>query len=276
MSVGQGKVALVVGASSGFGLGIAEALLAEGVIVYTAARRLDPMKGLAAKGARLVQMDICNDASVEAGIARIVAESGRIDILLNNAGYGAYGAVETVPVEEVMRQFDVNIFGLARVNKAVLPVMRAQRAGRIIVTSSLASHLSVPGSGWYTATKMALKGLAETLRMELHRTGVKVIQIEPGAVQTGFESVAFDGLDQREIYADYDWAGEQLRGFLTETYAKAPGPGGTVKAMHHAALARFPRAVYRTTSQSRLLPIVRAVLGLRLSSAIVRRMATGR
>lgn len=274
MSQSQDKVALVVGASSGFGMGIAQALLDEGVTVYAAARRLDPMAPLAKAGAHLVSMDICDAESVQHAVQGIIAETGRIDILLNNAGYGAYGPVEAVPIDEAQRQFDVNIFGLARVNNAVLPIMRAQNAGRIIVTASLASHISTPGAGWYTATKMALKALAETLRMELAGTGIKVIQIEPGPVQTGFEDVAFAGLDQRDVPDCYREMTQNIRAFLAQTYAKSPGPENTVRAMCHAALAGRPRAVYRTTMEARVLPILRGLLGTRLFSAIMRTVMT--
>lgn len=268
-------MALVVGASSGFGMGIARALLAEGVTVYAAARRLPPMQELAQAGAHLLSMDVAQDASVKEGIARILAEQGRIDIVLNNAGYGAYGALEAVPIEEAKRQFEVNIFGLARVNNAVLPSMRAQGSGRIIVTASLASHLSAPLAGWYTASKHALKALAETLRIELDGSGVKVVQIEPGPVQTQFEEVALNAMDRLQHPAQYQPLVAGVRRYLTRMYAKAPGPQSTVKAMLHAALAPEPRAVYRTTMEAKVLPLVRGLLGTALTGKLIRRVMLG-
>lgn len=254
-------VALVVGASSGFGLEVALALLARGWEVYAAARRLAPMAGIQAAGGHLLAMDVTSDSSVQAGVAAVLAQSGRIDVLLNNAGYGAYGAIEDVPLDEARRQFDVNLFGLARVNNAVLPAMRARRSGRIILTASMSSHISTAGSGWYAATKHAIKALAEALRMEVAHLGIKVIQIEPGPVRTGFEAVAFDAMDRLAISPDYQDVIGGFRRYMAKSYAAAPDGRSTVQAMLRAATARHPRTVYRTTLEARVLPLLRSALG---------------
>jgi NADP-dependent 3-hydroxy acid dehydrogenase YdfG len=264
------RVALVVGASSGFGKEAALALLAKGLTVYAAARRLEPMAEIGRAGGRLLAMDVTSDASVKDAIATLLAETGRIDVVLNNAGYGAYGAVETVPLDEVVRQFDVNLFGMARVNNAVLPAMRAQRSGRIIFSASLASHISAPGTGWYSATKHAVKAMAEALRSEVASLGIFVVQIEPGPVRTGFERVAFEAMDHLRHPHDYAQIIGGFRHYMTRSYAKAPGPGGTVKAMVDAAVSPHPRAVYRTTLDAKALPAIRTLLGGALFGTVLR------
>lgn len=269
MTTSGEKVALVVGASSGFGLHVAAALLERGIIVYAAARRTGPMQALADRGAHLLCMDVCDACSVQSGIDQIMAETGRVDIVFNNAGYGVYGACEAVPLEDIQRQFDVNLFGVARVNKAVLPIMRAQNSGRLILTSSLAAHVSPSCSGWYSATKHALNAVADALRGELLETGIKIIQIEPGPVQTGFESVAWSGMDKLAHPAAYRRIVSGYRNYMARSYAHAPGPESTIKAMLDAALSARPRAVYRTTPDARLLPVLRFVLGTRLFGALM-------
>lgn len=265
-------VVLVVGASSGFGHLAASMLLRHGLVVYAAARRLEPMQALADQGASLLEMDVTDDNSVRAAIDAIMETAGRIDIVLNNAGYGAYGAAECVPLDEAMRQFDTNLFGAARVHNAVLPHMRRQGAGRLILTTSLACHVSPPGQGWYSASKQALNGLADAMRGELSPLNIHVIRIEPGPVQTGFEDVALAGMDQRAHPADYGPFITACRRFMAKTYAKAPGPESTARAMVHAVTSSHPKAVYRTTTDARILPFVRWVLGTALFGRILNRL----
>ena len=142
-------------------------LLAAGYIAYAGARRVDAMRSLEAAGARVLSLDVTDDASMTAAVDTILRETGRIDVLVNNAGYGSYGALEDVPLDEGRRQFEVNIFGLARLTQLVLPTMRAQRAGRIVNVSSVSGKIGEPFGSWYHASKHALEGLSDSLRMEL-------------------------------------------------------------------------------------------------------------
>jgi len=157
------KTVLITGASSGIGAETVKALLAVGHTVYAGARRLDRMKSLADAGERLLALDVTDDASMTIAVQTILREAGRIDVLINNAGYGSYGALEDVPPEEARRQFDVNIFGLARLTQLVLPTMRAQRSGRIINISSIGGKFGEPFGCWYHATKFAVEGLSDSL-----------------------------------------------------------------------------------------------------------------
>ncbi|HOU91241.1 MAG TPA: oxidoreductase [Polyangiaceae bacterium] len=258
------KVVLITGASSGFGMLVAERLLAEGHAVYAAARRVERMAPLAAKGAHLLAMDVTDAASVEAGVAQVLAEQGRIDVLFNNAGYGSYGAVECVPMEEVRRQYEVNVFGVGRLIQAVVPHMRARRQGVVINTSSVVGQISMPMLGWYASTKHAVEALSDALRMELGPLGIDVVVIEPGPVRTEFEATAFATFARVAHPEEYRARAAAFERFSHAMYAKAPGPESTADAVMKAIHARRPRARYATTWMAAVLPRVRRWLGDRL------------
>src|SRR3954447_6448660 len=200
------KVALVTGGSSGIGECTVRELLGAGFTVYTAARRVERMEALADQGAHVFAMDVTVDASMVAGIERIIAEQGRIDLLVNNAGYGSYGAVEDVPIDEARRQFEVNLFGLARLVQLVTPHMRSQGAGRIINISSIGGKFYEPFGAWYHATKFAVEGFSDSLRLELRPFGIRVVLIEPGPILTEWNEIARDSLLERSgsgAYAEH-------------------------------------------------------------------------
>src|SRR6478735_12707611 len=184
------RVALVTGASSGIGEETARLLQEAGFTTYAVARRVDRMAALADAGVHTFAMDVTDDASMVAGINRIVVDQGRIDVLVNNAGYGSYGAVEDVPLDEARRQFEVNLFGLARLVQLVTPHMRAQGSGRIINVSSMGGRFAAPFGGWYHATKFAVEGFSDALRQELAPFGVQVVVIEPGGIRTEWGGIA--------------------------------------------------------------------------------------
>lgn len=191
-----GRTALVTGASSGIGEATVEALLAEGAKVYAAARRTDRMKGLEGRGAVIVRMDVTDETSLVSGVDSILKKEGSIDILINNAGYGSYGALEDVPLEEARRQFEVNIFGLARLTQLVLPKMREKRYGKIVNISSMGGKMYSPFGAWYHATKHALEGLTDCLRLELGPFGIDAIIVEPGGIATEWGMIAAENLKQ--------------------------------------------------------------------------------
>ena len=188
MSVPQ--VALVTGASSGIGEEAALLLLDAGYTVYAVARRTERMHRLAERGVTTLAADLTDDASLVAVVKQIIADTGRIDLLVNNAGYGSFGAVEDVPLDEARRQFEVNVFGLARLIQLVLPHMRAQHSGRIVNVSSVAGKIYEPLGAWYHATKFAVEGLSDSLRIELRPFGIDVVLIEPGPIVTEWNTIA--------------------------------------------------------------------------------------
>ncbi|HEX7864736.1 MAG TPA: oxidoreductase [Variovorax sp.] len=188
------KVALVTGASSGIGEATALKLYALGYTVYAAARRLDRMRPLADVGIRVLQMDVTDDVSMRNAVLEIIARSGKIDVLVNNAGYGSYGAVEDVPLEEARAQFDVNVFGAVRLTQLVLPHMRWQRSGTIVNITSMGGKIHTPLGAWYHGTKFALEAISDCLRMEVQPFGIDVVVIEPGGIKTEWADIAADKL----------------------------------------------------------------------------------
>jgi NADP-dependent 3-hydroxy acid dehydrogenase YdfG len=267
----KSPVVLITGGSSGFGHLVAQKLLAQSYVVYPAARRLANMEDLRALGARPIKLDVQDDRSVQEAVDRVIAEQGRIDVLFNNAGYGNYGLIECVAMEDIQRQFDVNVFGYVRMVKAVLPHMRAQRAGRIINTSSVVAHISIAGIGWYAASKHAVKAMSEALRAEVRRFGIDVIEIEPGMVATGFQAVAHDMADAVRCPADYAEFNRQVVAFQLKSHESAVSPESTANAVVEAIKAAKPKAVYRTTTDAKLAPLVRNALGGRAFGNIVLR-----
>lgn len=188
------KVALITGASSGIGESAAILLQNAGFKVYGAARRVDKMKDLESKGISTIALDITNDESIVNCVNTIIEKEGRIDVLVNNAGYGSYGAVEDVPIEEARRQFDVNIFGLARLTQLVLPKMREHQFGKIVNISSMGGKVFTPFGAWYHATKHALEGWSDCLRIETKPFGIDVVIVEPGGIKTPWGIIAAENL----------------------------------------------------------------------------------
>lgn len=188
------KVVLVTGASSGIGRAAAGLLAAKGFKVYACARRLEAMADLAGLGVTPLELDITDEHLCRAVVDEILYREGRIDALVNNAGYGANGALEDVPDEEARHQFDVNVFGLMYLTRLVLPHMRGQGSGRIVNISSIGGKLVMPMAGWYHASKFALEALSDALRLEVEPFGLDVVVIEPGGVLTEFADIAKENL----------------------------------------------------------------------------------
>lgn len=254
-------VALVTGASSGIGLAIAEQLIADGFLVFAGARRLDRMAGLAARGARLLPLDVTDDASMVAAIAAVSAEAGRLDALVNNAGYGSYGSIEEVPIAEGRRQIEVNVIALARLTQLALPMMRAQRRGRIVNISSMGGRISEPFGAWYHATKFAVEGLSDCLRMEVKQFGIDVIVIQPGAIRTEWSGIAQASL--LEVSGSGPYAGlaaPHARFLAVGDSGSASPPEVVARTVSRALKARRPRTRYPTGANARTLMTLRRVL----------------
>jgi short-subunit dehydrogenase len=240
------KVALITGASSGIGEDAALRFKKAGYEVYGVARRVERMQHLADEGIHVFSMDLTDDESVVQGVKRIVEEQGRIDVLVNNAGYGSYGAVEDVPLDEARRQFEVNLFGLARLTQLVTPYMRAQGSGRIINIASIAGKIYSPLAGWYHATKFAVEGLSDSMRIELAPFGIQVVLIEPGPIITEWNQGARDSLVATSSEGAY---AEQARRVARQMKRiDQPGVGSPPsmvgKKILLAATTRFPAARY--------------------------------
>jgi short-subunit dehydrogenase len=253
------KVALVTGASSGIGRATVEQLLQDSYIVYAAARRVDKLKELGSKGSKTLQLDVTDDRSLQAAVNHISNKDGRIDVLVNNAGYGSYGALEDVPLEEAKRQFDVNVFGLARLTQLVLPTMRKQSSGKIINVSSIGGKIYEPLGAWYHATKFAVEGLSDSLRLELKPFGIDVIIIEPGPIKTEWGTIATDTLLQTSGQTAYAKAAEERASVLAlanEDGVASP-PEVVAKVISKALKARRPKTRYPVGTGAQALVTLR-------------------
>lgn len=243
----QPKVALITGASSGLGKQFAKALVKEGMVVYTAARRIEQMDDLQAVGAIPLKMDITNDEQIQALVARIEEDHGGVDVLINNAGFGMYGAMEDTSIDDARYQFEVNIFGLARLTQLVIPSMREKKSGTIINISSMGGKVYFPLGSWYHATKHALEGWSDCLRIELDQFGINVVVIEPGAIKTEFSDVMSGPMLERSGQGVYGKLAAKLAETI-EVSAKntsaATDPQVITNLVIKAVRAKKPRTRY--------------------------------
>ena len=274
------KTILITGASSGIGEEAVKSLLAAGHKVYAGARRVERMQTLADAGARLLTLDVTDDGSMRATVGAILQETGRIDVLVNNAGYGSYGALEDVPLEEGRRQFDVNIFGLARLTQLVLPTMRAQRSGTIINISSIGGKIGEPFGAWYHATKFAVEGLSDSLRMELHPFDINVVVIQPGAIRSEWAKIAMEGLMKFSGKGAYRQGAEShYKMMVWGDQGPLPSPPTVVaKTIAKAVAARRPKTRYATGGGAHMVLAMRRFLtdrGFDWSMRISEKMAGG-
>ncbi len=236
-------VALVTGASTGMGKDFALRLLKEGYIVYAGARRVAQMADIAAAGGHVLSLDVTDDGSTKAAVDQILADTGRIDVLINNAGYGQFGALEDVPMDEARRQLETNLIGPARLIQLVLPSMRAQRYGRIFNISSIGGKLATPLGGWYHASKFGLEGYSDSLRQEVARFGIDVVVIEPGAVASEWSGIAGDEAERYSGQGAYAYLVAAFRKRTTQMGEAAP-PSVITDLIIRALKARRPRARY--------------------------------
>src|SRR3954468_7914225 len=188
------RAVLITGCSSGIGRATAERLAARGYTVYATARRPDAIADLEARGCRVLALDVTDEDSMQAAVATVQDEQGAVGALVNNAGYSQSGAVEEVPMAEVRRQFETNVFGLVRMCQLVLPGMRAQGYGRIVNVSSMGANFTFPGGGLYHATKYAVEAISDALRFEVKGFGVDVVLLQPGLITTEFGETAASGV----------------------------------------------------------------------------------
>jgi len=229
----SGKVWFVTGASAGFGRLLSESLLSLGANVVATARKPEVLADLAAKysaNAAVLELDVTKPAQIDAAVKDALARFGRIDVLVNNAGYGLAGGVEEASESEFMPMFETNVFGLIRVTRAVLPQLRKQRSGHILNISSMAGLVGGAGWGFYNATKFAVEGFSEALAAEVAPLGIKVTIIEPGPFRTDF--LGRSGVEAAHRIADYDATVGKTREYFNDQSGKQRGdPARAVEAM---------------------------------------------
>jgi NAD(P)-dependent dehydrogenase (short-subunit alcohol dehydrogenase family) len=225
-------------------------------------------------GCRTLALDVTDEASMQAAVDTVLAEHGAVGVLINNAGYSQSGAVESVPMDEVRRQFETNVFGLTRMCQLVLPGMREQRWGKIVNISSMGANFVFPGGGFYHATKYAVDALSDALRFEVRGFGVDVIIVQPGLIKTEFGNAAVGGVPAGDgPYAKFNAAvGESTQG----VYESGPlgklggGPEAVAKAIEKAITARRPKARYRVTPSAHILIRQRSLMTDRMWDTMMR------
>jgi len=260
----NGKVVLITGASSGIGRSTAENFLNKGYIVYGAARTEEKLEYLNEYPDGHYQiMDITEAQMRKKCVEKILDIEGKIDILINNAGYGAYGAIEEVSLEAAKSQFEVNLFGLSELTKLVIPGMRENQTGKIINISSIAGKIWTPLGGWYHASKFALEGLSDCLRNELREFGIDVILIEPGAIETNWSETAGENLLKTSGEGIYQ---NQVQRKASK-YKNMYGEGGmtaqpevVASAIVRAAESSHPKARYAVPAHAKLILFFRWLL----------------
>ena len=268
------KVILVTGGSSGIGFEAAQRLARMGHKVYAAARRTALMEPLKADGVTPLCLDVTDDASRRQCVDTILQREGRIDVLVNNAGYGYFGAVECVPLEDARRQLEVNVFGLAEMTRLVLPAMRSQHSGRIVNIASIAGRVVFPFGGWYNVSKFSVEALSDALRIELKPFGIDVAIIEPGCIKTEWGIIAADHLDECSRGTAYEPTALREAAAMRWAYQGnyMSNPSIIARAIVRAATSRCPRTRYRMGRFAFTSTVMHALLPARWWDAMVRKI----
>jgi short-subunit dehydrogenase len=248
---------LITGCSSGIGHETARHLAERGQKVFATARRPETIEDLRAAGCETLACDVTDEASMRACVEAVEAAAGAVGALVNNAGYSQSGAIETIPIESVRRQFETNVFGLMRMCQLVLPGMRRQGGGTIVNVSSMGGKLTFPGGGVYHATKHAVEALSDALRFEVRGFGVDVVVIEPGLIKTGFADAAVDSMSETPTegpYGEFNAAvSDSTAGVYEGGLARlGGGPEAVARKIERAITARRPRTRYKVTASAGL------------------------
>ncbi len=261
---------LITGCSSGIGLCVAKGLQQRGWRVFASARQAADVATLQAAGLEALHLDVDDSLSIQAAVACVAARTGgRLDALFNNAGYGQPGAVEDIPREALRAQFETNLFGAWELTNAVLPLMRKQGAGRILFNSSVLGFAAMPFRGAYNASKFAMEGMVDTLRLELAGTGIDVTLIEPGPIISRFRANAATQFHKyiTATSSVHHQAYAAMQARLEKVGPAAPftlPPEAVLQAVIHALDSRRPRARYRVTTPTKLFAVAKRLLSTRL------------
>jgi NAD(P)-dependent dehydrogenase (short-subunit alcohol dehydrogenase family) len=260
------KAVLVTGCSTGIGRATAELLARDGWKVYASARKLDAIRDLADAGCELLELDVTDEQSMKDAVAQVEQAEGAIGVLVNNAGYSQSGAVEDVPLAQIRRQFETNVFGLVQLSQLVLPGMRRQGWGKIVNLSSMGGKLTFPGGGIYHGSKHAVEAISDALRFEVKNFGVDVIVVEPGLIKTQFGEAAVNSIDEAAPndgpYASFNaMVAASTAGAYEGPLAKlGGGPEAVAKVIDKAISARRPKPRYKVTASARLIMMQRRIL----------------
>ncbi|MGH3738532.1 MAG: SDR family NAD(P)-dependent oxidoreductase [Micromonosporaceae bacterium] len=266
---------LITGCSSGVGAAAARRFLRRGWPVYATARRVESLAELAGAGAVPMRLDLTDEASMSAAVRRVEADHGAVGVLVNAAGYGLQGAIETLDLAAARAQFEVNLFGALRLSQLVAPAMRARRRGRIVTVGAMGGHVTFPGTGVLHASKHALRAAGTALRLELAPFGVGVSLVEPGPIRTPFAAKANATLPVSCGDDAYDRFHAALVTRLESAYAPGAvdlvvGPDTVARAIERAACAPRPKARYPVGTMSRGVIALTRLLPDPLLHALIR------
>ena len=263
------RTVLITGASSGIGKATAHLLLNQGWKVIAAARTTESMSDLRESGAEVLPLDISDIRSRQRLVTQIHQKFGALDALVNNAGFGEVGPIETMPIQTAQNLFDVNVFGLIGLTQLLLPDMRKRGKGTVINLSSIAGRFVTPGAGWYGASKFAVEALSDALRLELHQFGIKVVIIEPGLIATHFETVA--GQSMADAQRDPAWAPmmKKVEENWQKGFERASPADVVAETIQKALNARTPKARYRCGHRAESV-VIQRLLPTNLWDAILR------
>jgi NAD(P)-dependent dehydrogenase (short-subunit alcohol dehydrogenase family) len=273
--VGSPSPILITGCSTGIGRATAERLAGAGHTVYATARKLSSIEDLEGRGCRLLALDVTDEASMTAAVGAVEEAEGAVGALVNNAGYSQSGAVEEVPIDEVRRQFETNVFGLVRMTQLVLPGMRREGRGRIVNVGSMGGKLTFPGGGFYHSTKYAVEALSDALRFEVAGFGIQVALIEPGLIRTQFAETAVGtvGAGGDGPYSKFNRAvGAVTAGAYENPLGKVigGGPDSVAKAIERALTSSRPKPRYPVTPSARIVMTQRRLTPDRLWDVMMR------
>lgn len=249
-SSNERRVAVVTGSSSGIGYETALTLARNGFTTFATVRNLGKAGQIQSVASEeklpihVIQLDVTDDSSVRNAIKQIMTKAGRIDLLVNNAGYGLTGAFEDLSIDEIKAQYETNFYGVIRVTHAVLPIMRAQRAGRIVNISSGAGRLGYPGGSAYVSTKFALEGLSESMAYELEPLGISVILVEPGVIRTNFAGGMVFAKKAQDPTSPYSQMMQKMGSTMEELLKNASNPDLVARKVLQAATTQNPELRY--------------------------------
>ena len=266
------KVILITGASSGIGLVTAVYLANKNYKVYGTARRLNEMTPIINAGGNAFKLDVTKEEDIINGVNYVIEKEGRIDVLWNNAGFGLWGAVEDISIERAKNQFDVNLFGLARITQEVLPFMRERKEGIIINTSSVGGRIYTPLGAWYHSTKHALEGLSDCLAYELKNFGIKVCLLQPGMIVTEFNDVMLENLQKNSKNSPYSKLNEAMMNGIKKNIKNPIGshPIVVAKCVEKIIISKRPKKRYLVGYGAKSMLFIRNWFGDRFFEFILK------
>jgi NAD(P)-dependent dehydrogenase (short-subunit alcohol dehydrogenase family) len=271
----QPKTILITGCSSGIGHDAALAFSNRGHRVFASCRKEDDRQKLEALGIDALRMDLDDEQSIATAFDEILQKTGgKLDVLINNAGFGQAGALEDVPRSALREQFETNVFGLMDLTRRAIPIMRKQGQGRIINISSLLGFISMPFRGAYNASKYAVEGLSDTLRIELKPSKIDVICIQPGPIKSRFRDNVIDN-SLKKIDKDNSYFKTQYQGMLNgyreqkEDSVFTRNTDAVIAKLIHAIESKNPKAKYRVTFPSHLFAVLKRILSVKMLDRLI-------